>query len=457
MGREGDKTLSKEKKPKKITLATLTLPIFAEIMLSMLMGNADSFMLSQHSDDSVAAVGIANQIIFLLVVMFGFIATGTTVLISRAVGAKDNKSANEIAAVSLVANLIIGSFLSILIFLYQDQVLKLMNVKGDINLEAQNYLLIVGGFMFTQAIMMTISAILRSHGHTKDTMYINVAINFMNIIGNYLVLFGPFGLPVLGVEGVALSTTVSRCIGLAIFCLVLKKRIPEPIGVFTVYKIPRTHLQELLRIGLSAAGEHLSYNLSQFVIVFFITTYMGTVFVTTRIYAFNLMVFMSLASMALSQGTQILVGQYIGARRYEDAYKRVLDSLKISVGLAFVVAIVFSIFAEPLLSIFTDNELIINEAKKLIYLAIILEPGRAFNIVLISSLRAVGDVKFPFVMGIVSMWGVCVTVAYLFGVHWQYGLVGIWFGFILDEWLRGVTMFFRWRSRGWMDYLKSRA
>nr|WP_241535950.1 MATE family efflux transporter [Indiicoccus explosivorum] len=437
-------------------MAALAVPIFVELLLAMLMGNVDTLMLSQYSDQAVAAVGIANQVIFLLIVMFGFIVTGTTVLMSQALGAGNRQRAHEIAAVSLAANLVIGAALSGLVFLFREEILALMNVTGEVAADAGSYLVFVGSFMFIQAVMVTISAILRSHGFTKDAMYVNIAMNMIGIALNYLVLFAPFGLPVYGVAGVAVATTVSRVLGLAALVVLLKKRIREPIGFTKVLGMPKSHLKELLRIGMPAAGEQISYNMSQFVVIFFITTYMGTLFVTTRIYAFNLMSFIMLGSMALAQATQILIARHVGAKEYDDAYKRCMDSLKLAIVTALVTAVGFSFVADPLLSVFTDDETIIRNAKILIYLAIILEPGRAFNIMIITSLRAVGDLKFPLIMGIISMWGIGVTVSYLLGVHFAWGLVGIWIAYILDEWFRGIAMLIRWRGRAWMYALQDR-
>lgn len=441
---------------KQFSLPALTIPIFAELFLAMLMGNVDTFMLSQYSDDAVAAVGIANQVIFLLIVMFGFIVTGTTVLMSQALGAGNKKRAHELAAVSIAANLAIGTALSALVYIFQDKILGWMNVTGNIAIEAQSYLTYVGSFMFVQAAMLTISAILRSHGFTKDAMYINIAVNIFHILLNYIVLFGPLGMPILGVAGVGMASTISRLLGLAAFVYLLKKRIKEPLGLLKVFKLPKSHLKELLHIGLPAAGEQMSYNLSQFVVIFFITTYMGTLFVTTRIYAINIMNFIVLGSMALAQGTQILVARHVGAKEYDDAYKRCLDSLKLALVISAVSATAFSFVSEPLLSMFTDNPSIIQDAKKLIYLAIILEPGRAFNIMIITSLRAVGDMKFPLIIGIFSMWGLGVVFAYVLGIHFAYGLVGIWIASILDEWFRGIFMLFRWRSKAWITQLQNR-
>jgi Na+-driven multidrug efflux pump len=85
----------------------------------------------------------------------------------------------------------------------------------------------------------------------------------------------------------------------------------------------------------------------------------------------------------------------------------------------------------------------------LLLLCLILEPGRTFNLVVINSLRATGDANISLIMGFISMWGISVPLAYFLGIHLGFGLPGIWIAFIVDEWFRGITMYFRWRSRVW--------
>ncbi|XXM73919.1 MATE family efflux transporter [Lysinibacillus sphaericus] len=434
---------------KKMTLFALTWPIFIEIFLHMLMGNADTLMLSQYSDDSVAAVGVSNQILSLIIVMFGFVATGTAILVAQHLGAKDEASAGEISIVSLAVNLIFGLILSITLVFFTEPILASMDLPGSLMDEASSYLKIVGGFAFIQALIMTAGAVMRSYGFTKDAMYITIGMNIINVIGNYLFIFGPFGIPVLGVEGVAISTITSRMIGLIVCIAVIMKRIPGALQVKKLFMLPIAHVKNLLRIGIPSAGEHLSYNGSQMVITYFIAS-IGTHALTTKVYAQNLMMFIFLFSVAISQGTQILIGHLMGAGEYDNAYERCLKSLKIAIIISLAMAGLFSIFADPLLRIFTDNEQIISLGKILIYLTIILEPGRSFNLVVINSLRAAGDVRFPVYMGILSMWGVSVTLSYVLGISFGLGLIGIWISFIADEWLRGLIMLKRWRSKVWI-------
>ncbi|WP_280769319.1 MATE family efflux transporter [Salipaludibacillus daqingensis] len=442
----------------KLTLFALTWPIFIEILLHMLMGNADTLMLSQYDDNSVAAVGVSNQIMSVIIVMFGFVATGTTILIAQNLGANKPRRASQIAVVSICANILFGFGLSILLFFFGEQILTAMNLPEELMSTALIYLRIVGGFAFVQALIMTLSAIVKSHGFTKDAMYVTLGMNVLNVIGNYIFIFGAFGAPSLGATGVAMSTAFSRGVGTVILFIVLYKRVKGDLPwSYLTKKFPKREVQDLLRIGIPSAGEHLSYNTSQMVITYFIAT-MGTAALTTRVYTLNIMMFAFLFSIAIGQGTQILVGHLIGEKRHEEAYKRCLRSLWIGMSVSTFAAFMFALFRQQILTIFTDNPEIIQLGSILLILTVILEPGRAFNLIVINSLRAAGDVRYPVYIGILSMWGVSVTVSYAAGIWLGLGLVGIWIALILDEWLRGLLMLRRWKTRKWekMSFVDSK-
>ncbi|MCL7746251.1 MATE family efflux transporter [Halalkalibacter alkaliphilus] len=440
---------NKPKQTKRnLTLFAITWPIFIEIMLHMIMGNADTLMLSQYSDDAVAAVGVSNQLMSVIIVMFGFIATGTSILIAQFLGAKKEKKASQLAVVSLAANVVIGLLLSIILLFFSETFLRLMSLPKELMDSAVTYLRIVGGFAFVQALIMTIGAIIRSHGFTKDAMYVTVGMNIVNIFGNYVLIFGAFGFPVLGVTGVAIATVFSRSIGVIILLYLLYKRLDGKLPFSFLRTFPKLEVQSLLKIGIPTAGEHLSYTGSQLVITYFIAT-MGTEALTTKVYAQNIMMFILLFSVAIGQGTQIIIGHQVGANKIEEAYRRCMRSLKIAITVSATMAILFYFLSKPIFSLFTSNESIIGLGSLLLLLTIILEPGKAFNLVVINSLRAAGDVRFPVYMGILSMWGVSVTISYTLGIYFGLGLIGVWIAFTLDEWLRGLLMLWRWRGRKW--------
>lgn len=439
-----------------MTLFALTWPIFIEILLHMLMGNADTLMLSQYSDHAVAAVGVSNQILSVIIVMFGFVAAGASILVAQNLGANRSEIAGKIAITSISLNLCFSLLLSFALFLFSQSLLKLMDLPFELLNEADAYMNIVGGFIFVQALIMTVSAILRSYGYTKDTMYVTIAMNIINIVGNFFVIFGPFGFPVLGVIGVAYSTMISRFLGFITLFIILIKRNKGALPFHSFYRYEKKHIRDLLHIGIPSAGEQLSYNASQMVITYFIAQ-LGTIAITTKVYVQNIMMFVLLFSIAIGQGSQILIGHMIGAGDIDSAYKRGIKSLKIAILISTFTAVVVYFSSDLLLGIFTNNQTILQEGASLLLITIVLEPGRAFNLVVINALRATGDVKFPVFVGILSMWGISITFAWFFGIYLGLGLLGIWIGFIADEWLRGILMLKRWHSKVWVkkSYIKT--
>lgn len=447
-----------DNKINRLSLFSLTWPIFIEIFLYMLLGNVDTLMLSRYSDNAVAAVGVSNQILSMIVIMYGIVSSGTAILVAQYLGAKKYFKASEVTVMALFVNLLFGATLSISMALLGPNILSLMNIPPNLMDEATSYMRIVGGFSFIQALMMTMTAVIRSHGKMKISLLVTIGMNITNVIGNYLFIFGALGVPRLGVFGVGISTTISRTLGFIVLFIILTKKIDKNINFSYLRPFPKETLSSLLKIGIPTAGEQLSYNGSQIVITFFITM-LGAEALTTRVYTQNIMMFIYLFSVAIGQGTQILIGHLVGAREYDDAYSACIKSLKMAIAISLLMAITFSLFRNSIIGIFTENTKIITTASALILLTMILEPGRAFNLVIINSLRASGDVRFPVRMGIISMWGISVVLSYVLGIYFGLGLIGMWIAFATDEWFRGLFMLWRWKSRKWqtMSFVKESA
>lgn len=429
-------------------LIRLTWPLFIELSLFMLLGTVDTIMLSRYSDKAVAAVSVSNQIAGFINLLFAVVTTGTAILCAQYKGAQDEKNLGIVATISLLFNATLGIVLSLVLILFAKNLLSLLNVPQEVMPYGVDYLTIVGGAAFVQALLSTISAIVRSHGFTKITMYSAIGMNILNIIGNYLLIFGKFGLPALGVRGSALSTSVSRSLALIVMFIILVKKVDKNISFKLLRPFPFDMLKRILKIGIPSAGEQISYNTSQMVITSFITQ-MGTNTLAAKAYINNITMFTIVFTAAIGQGTSILVGNKIGAKKQEEAYHICLDSVKVGIGISVSVALMSAVFSRTLTSIFTSNEEIIKIASLVLIIDVLVEVGKVFNVVIISSLRAAGDVKFPVYCGILSMWGVSVLFSFIFGVKFGFALAGIWIACGMDEWLRGIIMLFRWKSSKW--------
>ena len=441
-----EKSANKSTTP--LSLLTITWPIFVELFLQVIMGSTDTIMLSHISDDAVAAVGVANQLIFLCILIFTFVSSGTAVVLSQYLGAGLKSEVRTVTAISITLNLAIGLVISLLMIIFRKELLSLFHLPEHITGLGEQYLAIVGGTVFLQAVLITVSSILRANGYTRDAMMVSITMNVIHLIGNAILIYGLLGFPEMGVVGVSISTAISRAIALALILKLLYDRIPINLKLRDYITIDGIQIKRIMKIGVPAAGEQICFNLSQLAITAIIAL-LGAASLTTRVYTQNIMSFILVFGLAMGQGTQILIGYKAGARDFDGAYHQLLKSLRYSLIMTVAIAIVVALFREPLMSFFTKDQEIVSLGGILLLLCLILEPGRTFNLVVINSLRATGDANISLIMGFISMWGISVPLAYFLGIHLGFGLPGIWIAFIVDEWFRGITMYFRWRSRVW--------
>lgn len=159
----------------------------------MLMGIADTFMLSALSDDAVSGVGAANQYLHIAILVLEVIGNGAAIVVSQYLGSKRFMEASKISALAVTLNLIVGLVISAGFLLFSKHMMLAMNLQGDVLTYAQNYLSIVGGAIFLQAIINSLAAIIRVHGFTKQAMFISLGMNMIHIAGNYVLIFGKFG------------------------------------------------------------------------------------------------------------------------------------------------------------------------------------------------------------------------------------------------------------------------
>jgi len=441
-----------ENKRIKKKLLRITWPIFIESLLLSTLGTVDTFMVSRYSDSAVAAVGVSNQIINMINLFFVVITSGTSILVAQYIGAnRDGKRNNDIiqlCGVSIGFNALIGLVLSLVLACFGIGFLKLLNTSSDILYLANDYLKYVGGFIFIQALSMTITAILRPHGLVKICMYVTLFVNVINAFLNYVLIFGKFGAPELGVVGSALGTTISKFVGLCILCVVVYREILKGYSIKLLWPLPIKHLKNVMSIGIPSAGENMSYSLAQLVLMSFINS-ISVETVTTRSYVINIVNFAVLFSAALAQGNGIIVGRLVGERKNTPALNFGMYSIKIGILLSTGMAGLFAIFGHPLMRVFTDNQEIIKLGAIVIAIDVILEVGRATNIVGIGALKAVGDVRFPVYIGVFSMWTIAVGLGYILSIKCGFGLIGIWIGLTCDECFRAILVIYRWKNRKW--------
>ena len=432
----------------KRQLKVLTIPVFIEMALVMMLGAVDTVMLSRYSDNSVAAVGLDNQLISLVFLVYQFFSMGAAILCAQYIGAGLRKRLVQVVGMALTVNLMLGLTVSALLFFFAEELLQLMGLRPELMGDGLTYLRLTGALSFFQALSLTFSASLRSADKVVYPMVVTGIVNVINILGNYALIFGHWGCPQLGVEGAAIATASSRAIATVLLAVIhFKVHIPRfPLHYFR--PMPWQELKNLLHIGVPAMSENISYSLSQVVITFFINQISNEA-LATRTYCHNMIMFVYLFCISITQGGDILVGHLVGQRRHQAAYILGNYFFRWSMIITLTGSIILALSGRSILSAFTDNPEIIAMGVWVLIIDVFLEVGRTANIFAVGTLRATGDAIYPVVVAIIFNWTIAVGLSYVIGIPLGYGLVGMWVGFALDENIRGIILMRRWRSGKW--------
>ena len=436
---------------KHLRLWSLAWPIFVETTLFMLLGFVDVFILSKYDDLAASAVGTANQAVSIVAIVFSVLSSASAVLISQYLGAKKRESASRIAALSITMQLTAGIIISAVLILFHQSILRFIGADGRLLDFAGEYLSIVGGFLFLQALHTAMSVIVRNHGMTKLSMFVTVGMNLFNTALDTVLVLGLLGFPQLGVRGVAIATSLSRVLGVTVLGVVLFTKV-EKLSIFRLLKpFPWTDVRDIFKIGIPAAMETFLYNLSQLVITSIVLNCLTETELITKTYVQNITMFFYVFAISIGQASQIIVGHLVGAQKHDEAYRQAITAHRRALLIALAVSGLGAIFRTQLLGVYTDDAAVIAMGTNVLLINLLLEFGRTTNLVLIASLRGAGDVYFPTACAITSNWAVSVAGSYLFAVVLGWGIYGLWVALAADEIFRGILMILRWRSGKWRE------
>lgn len=429
-------------------LFKMSLPIFVELLLQLLVGNIDQIMVSHYSQASVAAIVNGNQIMNIIIITMNMLSMATTVVLTQCLGAEDDYKSNQLCVLSMM---VIGtvSVLSTCVALFLNRpIFRLMNIDSAILQETCLYLMIVGGFSLVQGLYLNFAAILRSHTRLKEVMAVSILMNVLNIIGNAILINGLFGFPRLGIVGAAISTVISKTIGLVCVYIVFRKYTKIKLKFKFLKQGSKEMLFKLLKIGIPSGAENFSYNLSQICILSIINPY-GAAVTAIKGYCSLLANFAYVYAIAISEAVQIVIGYLLGSGKVEEVGKKVWWTLKISIAVCVGMMFIIWLFSLSVLGIFTQDEEMLALGRQVLFIDIFLEFGRAINILMTKSLISVGEIKVPICVGISFHWAVALLLSYIFGGVLHLGLQGIWVAMAIDECSRGLIYFLRFRTNKW--------
>ncbi len=423
-------------------LLVLTIPIFFELLLQVVVGYSDQIMIASDPD-AVTAITNTNTILNVFIIAFQVFSMGAIILISHYKGAKNFEGEKKVYKATFIISTGIGFFISLILLCFSSFFFDWIGLDKNCMDKGLLYIRIVGGCIFLQSILTVFSAFLKSNAFMKDSTIINVIVNALNIIGNFILI------PYLGIAGVAISSVVSRFLGCIAIIIVFIKKTKINIFKHLFKEFSWTTTKKILSIGGPSGGEALSYNASQIIILAIVNTF-GTAVVNIKSYASMFAMISYLFTSAVSQAMQVVIGQLLGMGNIEESKKKIYQTLIISILSSILVSSLLYFISDYAYGMFRiSNPEMLRLGKQILLIEIILELGRAVNIVFVRALQTIGDIMFPTILSIIFCWSVAVLGAFLLGDFAKWGLVGVWTAMACDEGIRGVIFIGRFKSERW--------
>ncbi len=428
------------------TLGQLFVPISIEIIFFMMAGMVDTLMLSSVGDQAVGAVGTANTYIGMFIIMYSVVSNGMMAVMTQNIGAEKPGIAYQARQLGIIFNAIVGIIISSILYFGGGLILDVVGIADALRAPALDYLQIVGGFSFLNALIPIFSGYLRAFGFMRQPLIATVIANVLNLCLNAVFLF----IFDMGVAGVAIATVISKVINLI---LVLISSVKLVKAKDDPHRLPQKEVfKQIIQIGLPSALESALYNFAMTLMMRFLNQMDPEGFnVTARSYTAQITHFSFAIGAALAQANAIITGWRVGAKEYDACDKGTKKAALIGIAVAIVVETTFALCAHPIMSLFTDDPEMVSLVQILLAIDIFLEIGRVSNLVFGNALKTSGDALFPVLIGVVFMFLCAVGGTYFFGIHLNLLVVGAYIALALDECTRAVAMFLRWQSGKWRE------
>ncbi|MCD1258316.1 MATE family efflux transporter [Paenibacillus athensensis] len=432
---------------RRMTLFGLVWPLMIELFLQFMIGTADTLMVSRISDDAVAVVGISNQLFQAVIVLFALISGGAGIVISQKLGAGKPGEAKRVAAMAFSLTMVLGVLVSLAMFFGADVCVRLLQVPPELHAMTREYVMIVGSGTVVMSAVMTLGGIVRSTGNTKGPMLVALGMNVVHIFGNYVFIFGSFGLPKLGLFGVCLSTVGSRTLAMLVLYLIFRKSFASLMQLRDFVRFDFPLLKEVLKVGFPMALGSMSWTVSQ-VVIFSMVATMGAEQLAARTYLNTMESFSFTAGWAFAMAVQIQVAHLYGAGEMNKAYRAAFNALLWGQLVVVGNTVLLFAFGRHILGTFTGNADIIALGVGILAMDLVLQPLKMVNMPINNALNAIGDTQYVMKISMFSMWLVAVAGTYVFGLKLGWLLHGVYIAMIADEAVRGALGLRRWMARG---------
>ncbi len=443
----------KGKKEEIDSVIKMSGPVLVELFLGTMFGMIDMMMLGRIANAneavaSIAAVGITNQLVFIVLSLVQALNVGGTAMVARYIGSKKFERIESVVKhIVLLTQVLIVIPVLFLSLVFSKEIMSVLGARTDtITLGLGYFRVTIIGLIFN-SFNFSIYAILRGTGDTKTPMSVSIKANFLNVIGNAVLIYGLLGFPRLGVMGAGLSTTLSQVFAsILLIRKILKKE--TIVDLKPGFKFQSYIMFNLIKIGVPASFEQIVIRVGILIFTRIVAS-LGTVSYATHQICLNILNLSFTPGQALGIASSTLTGQSLGAGKKDKAesYTDICEILGII--LSIILAIILFVFGESIARLYSKDPKVIKDAARLLKIIAFIQPLQTSQMILAGSLRGAGDTVWPLIAMFVTVLFLRVLLAMIFVIKLEMGLEGAWFAMLIDQAVRWGIIKLRYRTGRW--------
>ncbi len=411
-------------------VVTLAWPAMIDGLLLTAVQVVDTYLVSRVSDEAVAGVGTAIQLVFVLIVLLTAISVGCSVLVSQAVGARDAARASSIAKQCITAGTILAIPLTIFGLAFASDLVGVFGVEPAVATIAEDYWQVSALTLVIFVNSFALAGILRGMGDTKTPMYGNLVANVVNAVVAYGLIFGELGFPEIGVVGSAWGALAGRAIavGLMLSALIFRGKVVSLAGR-AGWRPTLPTLRDVGRIGIPSAVEQFSTSIA-FAVMTITVAYLGTEALAAHRISFNALSLSFMPAFGMAMAASALVGQSTGAQDPASARRAARISATYAAIWMSMIGVLYFVFGPQIVSLFSNDPDVISQGGAALRVLAFSQPFWGWMMVYSGAMRGIGNSRFPMVVNSVGLW-LTVILGFILIRGAGLGLAFVWISFLV--------------------------
>ncbi len=426
----------------------LSIPMVLEMAMESVFAVVDIFFVSKLGPEAVATVGLTESMLTIVYAIAIGLSMATTAIIARRIGENNRQGASVAAVQAIIVGILVSVPIAAAGIFYSPQLLMLMGASETIVAELTGYTTIMLTGNAIIMLLFIINAIFRGAGDAAISMRVLWFSNLLNIVLDPLLIFGIGPFPELGVTGAAVATTIGRGLGVVYqFYLLADKSNRISIAVSHL-KLNVRVMKKLTRLSLGGIGQYLIATSSWIGLIRIIAEF-GSEALAGYTIAIRIIIFSLLPSWGMSNAAATLVGQNLGAGKPGRAEKSVYITAVINMIVLMLIGLLFYVFAEELVMLFTDETAVIQTGAQCLRIICYGYLFYSWGMITTQAFNGAGDTTTPTILNFISFWMVEIPVAYAFSIVMGFEETGVFISIVIAESLLGVLGVLLFRRGAW--------